>query len=210
MKIFLMKLAVVSLPIIMSGCAAAVVGAGLGAAVAVGADSRGSTVVVDDKTLAYNVTDAVETAVPNGSFTIASYNQMILLAGQVPTPDDRDHAELATINTEGVKKVWNYLSLSVNETAGDLTQDAYITSLAKSRLLGQSGVHSNNVKVVTCSGVVYLLGDQNAGDTVQIDGAIKGIKQINGVKNVVNLIQRSAPTNKVNASSVLAKPAKSN
>ncbi len=184
----------------------AAVGAGVGAAVAVGVDSRGSTVVVDDKTLAYNVTDAVEAAVPHGSFTIASYNQRVLLAGQVPTSDDMDHAELAAIDTIGVKKVWNYLALSVNETAGDLTRDSYITSLAKSRLIGQSGVNSNNIKVVTCSGVVYLLGDQNAGDPVQIDGAIKGIKQISNVKNVVNLIQRTVAPNKINASSAAAQP----
>jgi len=42
--------------------------------------------------------------------------------------------------------------------------------------------------VVTCAGVVYLLG-KDAGNKIQINGAISGIREISGVKEVVNLIK---------------------
>jgi len=183
------QLVFIALSIGASGCAATLVGAGVGTGVAVAADSRGADVVVDDQTLEHRVNNVLSAQVPDGSFTVASHNQRVLLAGQVSTQEQKDKAVLAVTNTDGVKKVWNYLTLSVNETVGDISHDTYLTSLAKSRLIGQKGVNTNNIKVVTCSDVVYLLGDSSsAGDPVQIAGAVKGIESISGVKKVVNLI----------------------
>lgn len=184
------KLTFIALALASGGCAATLIGAGVATAAAVGADSRGAGTVVSDQTMEHRVNNVLSAQVPSGSFTIASHNQSILLAGQVPTQEQKDKAELAVINTAGVKKVWNYLSISVNETAGDITHDTYLTSLAKSRLIGQKGVNTNNIKVVTCNAVVYLLGGKSAGKAEQISGAITGIEGISGVRKVVNLIQR--------------------
>jgi len=178
----------IGLGIYLNGCAAAAVGAGAGTAVAVGSDARGGSTVIDDQTLEHKVNNVLDAQVPNGSFTVASYNQRVLLAGQVRSQEDKDKAELAVMNTKGVKKVWNYLTVGLNETVGDITKDTYLTSAAKSRLIAQKGVNANNIKVVTCAKVVYLLG-KKAGDPVQVQGAIKGIEQIAGVDKVVNLIQ---------------------
>ncbi|HMT03097.1 MAG TPA: BON domain-containing protein, partial [Burkholderiales bacterium] len=136
-----------------------------------------------------NVNTVLNKQIPDGSFTIASYAQEILLAGQVATLKDKDKAEIAVKNTAGVKKVWNYLTIKTPETVVDISNDAYLTSAAKTRLIAQKQVNANNIKVVTCAGVVYLLG-KDAGDSTQINGAIEGIKQIDGVKLVVNLIQK--------------------
>ncbi|MBP9742087.1 MAG: BON domain-containing protein [Burkholderiales bacterium] len=170
------------------GCAATVVGAGAGTAAATGTDTRGFSTVVSDQNLEHKVNSVLSAQVPNGSFTVAGYSGKILLAGQVPNEDDYDKADIAVVNTHGVKKVWNFLTVGKNETVGDISADAYITSAAKTRLIGQKGVNTNNIKVVTCAGVVYLLG-QNAGRREQLDAAISGIRQISGVKNVVNLIR---------------------
>lgn len=176
------------LSLFIYGCAATVIGAGVGTAAAVGTDTRGGGGVIDDQSLEHNVNNVLSAQVPNGSFTVASYDQNVLLTGQVPTPEDKEKAELAVTNTAGVKKVWNYLTMAVNESIGDISHDAYLTSMAKSRLIAQKGVNTNNIKVVTSNDVVYLLG-KNAGDPVQINGAVKGIESISGVKKVVNLIQ---------------------
>ncbi|MCC2644955.1 MAG: hemolysin [Burkholderiales bacterium] len=187
----LSKFMIIILALSSAGCAAALIGAGAaaGTAAAVGTDSRGGEKVVSDQVLVRRVNNVLDAQVPNGSFTIASHNQKVLLAGQVSSQEEKDKAETAVINTAGVKKVWNYLTISVNETVGDISHDTYLTSLAKSRLIGQKHVNTNNIKVVTCNNVVYLLGDRKAGDKVQIDGAVAGINDISGVKNVVNLIQ---------------------
>ena len=142
---------------------------------------------VENQTLEYKVNQVLKNQIPGGSFTVVSYGQKILLAGQVPSDSDKAKSETAAVNTAGVKKVWNYLTVGANENTKEIANDAYLTSAAKTRLLAQKGVNSNNIKVVTSSKVVYLLG-QKAGKSTQIQAAIVGIKGIDGVQDVVNLI----------------------
>jgi osmotically-inducible protein OsmY len=172
----------------LGGCAAAVVGAGAGTAAATGTDTRGFNTVVSDQVLEHKVNDVLSATVPDGSFTVASYGHQVLVAGQVPSVKDRAKAETAVANTNDVAGVWSYMTVNKNESLSDIAQDTYLTSAAKSRLIAQSGVNTNNIKVVTCAGVVYLLG-KDAGDKTQVDGAVDGIKQISGIKGVVNLIK---------------------
>lgn len=172
----------------LTGCAATVIGAGAATGAAVAADDRGAGNVVSDQNLERKVNNVLSAQVPSGSFTVASYRNEVLLAGQVPTAADKDKAFLAAKNTAGVKNVFDYITIRKNETFSQISNDTYLTSLAKSRLITQKKVNANNIKVVTCEKVVYLLGS-NAGDSVQVNGAISGIRQIDGVKDVVNLIQ---------------------
>lgn len=144
---------------------------------------------VDDQALAHSVNNVLKAQLPEGSFTVASYGKEVLLAGQVPTAQDKTKAELAVSNTAGVGKVWNYLTVGENEDTAQITQDAYLTSAAKTRLVAQKGVNANNIKVVTSDKVVYLLGSK-AGKRSQIKAAIVGIKGINDVSNVIDLINK--------------------
>jgi osmotically-inducible protein OsmY len=173
-----------------AACTAAVVGgvvAAGGAGAATATDTRGSDTVVDDQSLEHKVNDVLGAEVPGGSFTVASYAQQVLLAGQVPSADAKAKAEAAAANTVGVRRVFNYLSVGPNEDAGAISEDAYLTSAAKTRLIAQKGVNTNNIKVVTSHKIVYLLG-RNAGKPHQIRAAITGIKGLSGVRGVVNLI----------------------
>lgn len=142
---------------------------------------------VDDQTLEYKVGQILRYQLPEASFTVVSYGQKILLAGQVPTALDKTKAVTAVTNTTGVNNVWNYLTIGENEDSKDIAKDAYLTSAAKTRLIAQKGVNTNNIKVVTSNKVVYLLG-HNAGDPAQLKAAIVGIKGISDVHDVVNLI----------------------
>lgn len=172
----------------ISGCAVAAVGAGAGAVAATATDARGGKTVFSDQDLEHSVNNALDAQAPKGSYTVASYDGYVLLAGQVPTAEYKDKAYSAAKNTEGVKGVYNYLSVEPNEEFSSISNDAYLTSLAKSRLIAQKDVNTNNIKVVTCNKVVYLLGSK-AGNKTQVNGGVDGIKSISGVKNVVNLIK---------------------
>lgn len=173
----------------VSNCAAVVAGGATGVAAAT--DPRGFSGVVDDQTLEHNVNVVLGKQAPEGSYTVASFNGHVLLAGQVPSAEYRAKAELAVKNTVGVKSVHNYLTISKNESLSDISNDTYLTSAAKTRLIGQKGVNTNNIKVVTCAGTVYLLG-KDAGVPEQLNAAVIGIKQIDGVRNVVDLIQSNS------------------
>lgn len=142
---------------------------------------------VDDQTLEYKVGQILSSQLPKGSFTVVSYGQKILLAGQVPTALDKTKVITTVTNTTGVIKVWSYLTVESNEDYKDIAKDAYLTSAAKIRLIAQNGVNTNNIKVVTSNKVVYLLG-HDAGNPAQLKAAIIGIKGISDVHDVVNLI----------------------
>ena len=182
------KVLMLSVILGITGCAATVIGAGVGTAAATGTDARGGGSVIDDQLLEHRVNSVLDAQVPKGSFTVASYSNEVLLAGQVSSHKEYDKANLAVENTENVKKVWNYLTVGKKESIGDISKDTYITSAAKTRLIAQKDVNTNNIKVVTCAGTVYLLG-KDAGSKVQVDGAIDGIRTISGVKKVVDLIR---------------------
>ena len=177
--------------LLLSSCAAAVIGTGaaaVGTGVAVGTDDRGGSGVVDDQDLASSAKDIASAVAPKGSYTIAAYQGQVLLAGQVPNNYELNNVATAVAKTHGAKGVYNYLTVSPNQSFGQMTTDTYLTTAAKSRLIAQKDVNTNNIKVVTCNGVVYLMGAK-VGDGTQVAGAIQGINQIDGVKKTVNLLQ---------------------
>lgn len=173
--------------LVLSSCAATVIGAGVGTGVAIGTDDRGSKNVFDDQSLSSKAKDIANAIDSKGSYTFSSYNGKILLAGQVPNQFDKDSIYSAVQKMNNINGVWNYLTVSKNQSFGQVSTDTYLTSAAKSRLIAQKDVNTNNIKVVTCNGVVYLMGNK-AGNSNQLQGAISGIKSIDGVKNVINLI----------------------
>ncbi len=172
----------------ISGIGAKTLGGYVDSAVDSVTDTTNSTgAAFTDQNLERKVNNVLSAQVPNGSFTIASYYKYILLTGQVPTKADKDRAENAVSNTAGVKAVWSYLIIEPNESTKAISNDARITTAARNKLVMQSGINSNNIKVVTDNGVVYLMG-RSPGKISKLKLAIKDISKIDDVREVVNLI----------------------
>lgn len=146
-----------------------------------------STSFFENQSLENSAQDVLSKYYPKGNFSVVAYDDNVLLLGQIPTQADKDDATVRVKALPKVAMVWNYLEVGKNEGIGQSTTDAYLTTAAKSRLVAQKDVNTDNIKVVTENGTVYLLG-KNAGNSVQVNGAAAGIKSIDGVKGVVNLI----------------------
>jgi osmotically-inducible protein OsmY len=149
--------------------------------------TRSTGTMIDDENIEHLVNKQLSEQIPKGSFTVVSYGKKVLLTGQVPNKMDHDKAKSIADNIQGVKGVWNYLSVGANENAGNITNDAYLTSLAKTRFIAQKDVNTNNIKIVTSNKIVYLLG-YDVGKPSQVRAAVSGVKSIDGVHGVVNLI----------------------
>lgn len=176
----------------MSGCATAYIAGGaaaVGTGVAVATDDRGVDTEYDDQRLADRAKDIASDINSKGSYTVSAYQGTVLMAGQVPSAADKAKIIQSVQSMNGARGVWDYLTVSRNQSVGQISEDSYLTSAAKTRLIAQKNVNTNNIKVVTCNGVVYLMGHK-AGDPVEIDGAADGIREISGVKRVVNLIDK--------------------
>lgn len=172
---------------VLSGCAAVVVGgvaAGATSGAAVATDPRSSTGVFDDQSLKNKVSDSLNAAIPGNSIEVTSYNQNILLTGQVIAQENKEKAVTITKQVVGVKKIYNYIEVGPSQSAGQTSKDAYLTSVVKSNLLVSKGVASNDVKVVTTNGVVYLMGLIDKSQAAKVEHAAA---EVDGVKKVVNL-----------------------
>lgn len=190
MKTKLIKLSLLAaLSINMFGCTALVVGgvaAGATSGAAVASDPRSSDGVFDDQSLRRKVDDAINATVPGNNVEVTSYNQGILLTGQVISPDNKAKSENIALQVPGVKKVYNYIEIGKSQSASQTSKDAYLTSVIKSNLLFSKGVSSNDVKVVTTNGVVYLMG---IVDPYQAKRMSKAASEVDGVKSVVTLFE---------------------
>ena len=89
---------------------------------------------------------------------MTSYNGVVLLTGEVP--DQGTWASVGAIakDTEKVRVVNNELVVAPNADLSARSNDTYITSKVKSRMIEANKFPPNAVKVVTERGVVYLMG----------------------------------------------------
>ena len=66
------------------------------------------------------------------------------------------------------------------------TSDTYLSAKVKTALLSTDGIQANNVKVVSESGVVYLMG---MASHAEADAATSVVRQVSGVEKVVRLFE---------------------
>ncbi len=141
------------------GCAVVVVGATIGAGTLVAMDRRSTGVRAGDQTIESKVTKAAsERWGITAHINVTSYDGKVLLTGEVPTAAVRDEIEQIAKATEYVRGVTNELRVGPESSIGGRTQDTFITSKVKARLVESKKFDANNVKVVTERRTVYLLG----------------------------------------------------
>jgi osmotically-inducible protein OsmY len=160
----LVPIAVVSLLVstagaLVAGCVPIVIGATVGAGTLTAMDRRSTGIRASDQTIESKLTKAVGDrwglAV---HVNVTSYDGNVLLTGEVPTPEVRDQIGRLAKSGEYVREVTNELVVGPETAIGARTQDSYITSKVKARLVEARRLDANNVKVVTERRVVYLLG----------------------------------------------------
>jgi len=144
---------------LVAGCAAVVLGATAGAGTLVAMDRRSSSVRASDQAIESKVTRDAANRWPSGvHLNVTSYDGKVLLTGEVPTAAIRDEIAQLAASTEYVRGVNNELVVGPETEYGARTQDTYITTKVKARLIEAGRFDANNVKVVTERSIVYLLG----------------------------------------------------
>ena len=143
----------------LGGCIPVMVAGAVGGAVMVAADRRSAGAQLDDEAIEIKVsTQANEQYGNRIHLNVTSYNGIVLLTGEVP-----DQAVLAGVakiatNTDKVRGVNNELVIGLLSDFSSRSNDTYITSKVKSRMIEANKFPPNVVKVVTERGVVYLMG----------------------------------------------------
>jgi osmotically-inducible protein OsmY len=169
----------------LTGCAVAVVG-GAGTAALVGADRRTVGTVTEDQGNELKTGNRISDKYPDAHINITSYNRMVLLTGETTSNESRTEIEKIARAVENVRGVYNEVAVVGNSSLGTRTNDSFLTSKVKARFVDAGKFNAVHVKVVTESGVVYLLGMVTHKEA---DEATEIARTTSGVQKVVRLFE---------------------
>jgi osmotically-inducible protein OsmY len=187
----MVKLAVaLSLTLLLQACAAAVV-AGGASAVTSASDRRTLGSQIDDSSIVVKAERALEankTLEEKAHINVNSYNGILLLTGQAPTQDMVDTAGQLVQGIQGVKDVQNQIRIGNPISFTTRSRDSWITTRVKSLLIADKEVSALDIKVITESGEVFLMGLVSSSEA---DKAVEIARHVNGVARVIKAFETS-------------------
>ena len=186
-KLALAAAALISALPLLQGCVPAVVGAGAAAGVMTAHDRRTTGTQADDEGLEWKAAQQIPENYKNDAHVnITAFNRRLLITGEVPSEEARNVIGDRVGKLEGVKEVFNETVVGAASSLSSRTNDSYVTSKVKARLVDEKTISANHVKVVTEAGVVYLMGivTEREGKV-----AVAVTRTTAGVRKVVNLTE---------------------
>lgn len=117
---------------------------------------------------------------------VVSFNGNVLLAGQVGSDALRTQAGNIARGVRHVRHVHNELRVSGNTGGLARMNDTWLTTKAKARLLASSEAPGTRTKVVTESGVVYLMGLLTHEEA---NAVVAQVQKVSGVQKIVKIIE---------------------
>lgn len=171
----------------LQGCITTAVVTSAAVATKVATDPRSTGTQVDDEILeekvAYNI-NKDEQIKEEARINVVAYNGKVLLIGQAPSMDVVENAKNLAAGAEGVTEIYNEIRQGEKIGFGQITQDSWITTQVKSKLLVNGEVKATEVKVVTENGEVFLMGKVSQ---TQADAAAEAARNVGGVTKVVKV-----------------------
>ena len=187
----MMKLAAaLSLTLLLQACAAAVV-AGGASAVTSASDRRTLGSQIDDSSIVVKAERALEankTLDEKAHINVNSYNGILLLTGQAPSQDMVDSATQLVQGIQGIKDVQNQIRVGNPISFTTRSRDSWITTRVKSLLVADKEISALNIKVITESGEVFLMG---LVSSTEADKAVEIARHVNGVSRVIKAFETS-------------------
>ncbi|HEV2009328.1 MAG TPA: BON domain-containing protein [Burkholderiales bacterium] len=165
---------------VLAGCIAAVVG-GAGTAVLIGEDRRTVGTVTDDGVIEVKTSNRIGDKFKGSHVNVTSYNRMVLLTGEVPDASTKTEIAKIARAVENVRSVYDEIAIAGNSALSARGNDSFVTGKVKGRFLDQQKFNPVHVKVVTESGVVYLLGmvkRKEAEDATEIARTTAGARKV--------------------------------
>jgi len=165
-----------------SGCAPLIVGTAALGGTAVALDRRHTDVQLGDERIEWTASGRIGDKLKNqANISVTSYNKQVLLTGEATSEALKQEAESITAAVSEVKSVVNEVQVAAPSSLGSRTNDSYLTSVVKTRFVGDQKFNPLHVKVVTESGVVYLMGlvtRKEADDATHIARHVSGVKRV--------------------------------
>jgi len=188
--------------IFSAGCAPLLVGGAVAGGAMVASDRRSTGIQLEDQAIELRLVKALGDAFPSdrAHINVTSYNQRVLLTGEVATEQAKADAQAIAQKSENVRSVVNELHVGSLSTMSNRNFDTALTSKVLAALLKAEDVPSGAIKVVSERAVVYLMGRVTQGEG---DAAARVASRVSGVQRVVKLFDY---LNEKEAAAEAAKP----
>ncbi len=188
MRSRLLACLVLAATLTLQGCPVLIFGAAVGGTAFMTNERRTSEVLLADERIEWT---SVQRLRESGrwehmNLNVTSYNRIALLTGQIANEESRQLAEKVVSEIPGVRGVSNELVVGPFSNFGARSNDSLVTTQVKARLVSGNGVNSGHVKVVTESGVVYLMGLVTQSES---EAAAKTAAGTQGVSKVVKYFE---------------------
>lgn len=178
---------------LLAGCVPLVVGAAAGGTAIVAVDRRSAGMQLVDKNIERRTQNTINESVGEaGRVIVSSYNQRVLLTGEVPSEAAKQSAETIARNATDVKRVDNQLTVGPRASFSTRTNETWITSRVKAELLATKQVPSGSINVITTRGVVYLMGQVTDLEGQRAASAAAGVNGVTRVIKVFDIVSGSS------------------
>lgn len=180
--------ALMAATLLFTGCGPAVMATATTAG-AVVTDPRGTTQMVNDTEISHNVKTAIskdKSLEEKVHVSASTYNGDVLLTGEALGESYREQTVALAKTVPGVKRVYNNIVLAPLGSLSQYSDDTWLTTKVKGKLYANLGFSSNDFKVISHKGTVYLLGRVNH---TQAKLAVDSLKNLSGVKSVKTYFQ---------------------
>jgi len=172
---------------LLSGCTP--VGIAIGGAAAAGvvvAEERSVGDAIDDAGIKLDIADKLfkesESLFIDVSTTVVEGRVMV--TGHVASDEVRQKVIEIIWSNKKVKAVLNELQITDNSSFSSSTEDTWITTKLKARLLQDVSIRQINYSVDTVNRVVYLMGI--AQDQSELDRVYLQARDISGVRKIIS------------------------
>jgi len=170
---------------LLQGCAPVVVGTAVGTTAVVATDRRTTGIFVEDQNIELKAQSRInERFRDQVNVSATSFNRLVLLTGEAPNESLKTEIASVARSVESVRDVVNEIQIAAPSSYGARSNDAYLTSKVKARLLDAKTVTANHIKVVTESGTVYLMGlvkqeeGKEAADIASTTGGVRKVVKV--------------------------------
>ena len=178
---------IIAIAFSVSGCAPAVVAGAAVVGTMVAVDRRPADVQLADERIEWQASSRVSDKLKDQvHLNVTSYNKQVLLTGEVTTEAGKAEVEKIVAAVPEVKGVVNDLQIGTPSPLSARSNDSYLTSMVKTRMVGDQKFNPLHVKVVTEAGVVYLMGMVTQKEA---DEASNIARHVSGVKKVVRVFE---------------------
>lgn len=128
-----------------------------------------------------------EPGLKNAHIDAVSYNGVVLLLGQVESEALKARAtEIASQASAKIKRIHNEMEVSGKTSLVSRTNDTWINTKVRTRMMTNRDVPSDQIKIVVENGTVYLMG---LISEMEGDNAANVARNVSGVSRVVKVFE---------------------